>query len=588
MTGLDPDASLPLYLAQHILFFLENLLKMLNISKSKLSLAMFSGLLLLSTSCAQSGQHSVDQVSDAATQAVNPVLANSASERIRTDVTWLADDARLGREAGTEAYVEAAEYFANRLENLGVAPGSNGSYFQNVDLRITKRDDDAAYAAITRSDGTVQELISKQDYIGGRSAQGEKFDVTAPLVFAGYGVKTQNHNDYDGLDVDGKIVVVFNGVPAGMNSETASHFRRGTTKASIAAEKGAVGMITLSANTRNPEEAWTRATSFPDNGRWTWVGPDGYANSASRSIAPTFAMGPSGAAALFEGAGKSFADLRSIAAGEVEGKSLQGFDMPGKITLKGGGIIEDLDSPNVVGIIEGSDPVLRDEVVVLSAHLDHVGVSEPRDGGDDHIHNGALDNAMGISTMLEVANRFRSEGAPRRTVVFLAVTAEEKGLIGSDYFANFPTVDADKIVANVNLDMPLVLYPFTDVIAFGAERSSLGQTVRDAAANTDVEIIADPWPNLNLFVRSDHYNFVKQGIPSVFLFLGTGNGGEEIFNNFMRTNYHRPSDQVDLDIHWDDAARFANLNYLIAREISDADEAPQWNEGDFFGELYGK
>jgi len=565
----------------------------LNFAKQQKSLVVFAGLLLLTTSCAQSlqtgAEESVKQVKQAIEQSVSELPANSSAERIQADVSWLASDERNGREAGTAGYLAAADFVAERFKALGVKPGNGDSYFQNVDLRITKRNDDAAFMSLTSPDGSVRELTHKVDYIAGRSVQGENFALRAPLVFAGFGISGPDHDDYADIDVSGKIVVVFNGAPRALNSETRAHFGQGSTKAATAAAKGAVGMITISANTANPEEAWARSTRFPDNGRWSWVGPDGVANSAGgAAMAPTFAMGPTGAAALFEGASKSFADVRKLASEQKADNPVKSFALPQSATLRGGGIVEDLDSPNVVGIIEGNDPVLRKEVVVLSAHLDHVGNHEPRNGGSDYIHNGALDNAMGVSTMLEVARRFQSGEPPRRTIVIVAVTAEEKGLIGSDYYANFPTVDVDKIVGNVNLDMPLVLYPFTDVIAFGAQRSTLGETVRAAAAKTDVEIIDDPWPNLRLFTRSDHYNFVRKGVPSVFLFLGTGNGGEEIFNNFMATNYHRPTDDVSLDIHWNDAARFANLNYLIAREIADADEAPKWKEGDFFGEIFGR
>ena len=515
-------------------------------------------------------------------------LANSAAARMQTDVTWLADDAREGREAGTEGYLEAADYVAERFQSLGIAPGNGDSYRQNVEFRLSKRDDDAASLSFTNADGSVSTLTNLQDFISGRSSDGENYAVDAPLVFAGYGVVAPGHDDYAGLDVDGKIVVYFNGAPAGLNSETRAHFRSGRVKAELAAARGALGMIALSPLSGNAAAAWQRATSRPDGERWSWVGPDGTANDGTYGMAPTMFLGPDGASALFENEQIDFATLSGQVDDPQANGPLTGFALTKSASFTGGSSIETVESPNVVGFLEGSDPVLRDEIIVLSAHLDHVGVYQPRSGGEDFIHNGALDNAMGISTMLEVANRFFRDGAPKRSVIFIAVTAEEKGLLGSDFFATHPTVDKERIVANVNLDMPLVLYPFSDVIAFGAERSSLGATVRAAAANTDVEIIDDPWPNLNLFVRSDHYSFVKQGVPSVFLFLGTGNGGQENFEKFMATNYHQPSDEIDLNIQWDEAARFANLNYLIARELADVDETPAWKEGDFFGELFGQ
>ena len=514
----------------------------------------------------------------------NTLVPGSSAALIQSDVSWLAADAREGREAGSEGYLHAANYVAERFRDLGLKPGSGEDYFQDVALRIVSRDDNAAFMALTDVDGQTLTLTHKRDFLGGRSLQGEAFDVTAPLIFAGFGITAPSHNDYEGLDVEGKIVVVFAGAPDFLNSETSAHFSRTRTKSAIARDKGAVGLIVISRNSIDPFKAWERTRNRPERKRWTWVSPDGVAEDEALGMAPAFTVGPVAALSLFNGAPLSFEQVRELA--NTDPGKLKGFDLQGHVNVRGGGTIEDLMSPNVVGFLPGNDPALRDEVIVLSAHLDHVGIHESRYGGEDLIHNGALDNAMGISIMLDVARRMISEGAPRRSIIFLAVTAEEKGLIGSDYFAHYPTSNGKRIVANINLDMPLVLYPFTDVIAFGAKRSSLGETVRVAAQKTDVSIIDDPWPELQLFTRSDHYNFVRQGIPSVFLFLGTGNGGQEVFDNFLATHYHEPTDEIDLPIQWEHAARFANLNYLIASEVANASAAPSWKKGDFFAETF--
>jgi Zn-dependent M28 family amino/carboxypeptidase len=259
--------------------------------------------------------------------------------------------------------------------------------------------------------------------------------------------------------------------------------------------------------------------------------------------------------------------------------------------MKGESVWEDYASPNVIGMIEGADPKLKDEYVVLTAHLDHIGKLRviEEDPEQDIINNGAMDNASGISTLLEEARKFVSDGErPRRSILFVALTAEEKGLLGSEYFAQNPTVPASSMVANVNLDMPILLHEFTDVIAFGAEHSSLRETVERAASSMGVGVTPDPVPQMVLFVRSDHYNFVKAGVPSVFLFLGFADGGQESFQDFMTNHYHRPSDEPDLPIQYDMAAKFAELNYRIAKEIANADQRPTWNEGSFFGDLFGR
>jgi Zn-dependent M28 family amino/carboxypeptidase len=241
-----------------------------------------------------------------------------------------------------------------------------------------------------------------------------------------------------------------------------------------------------------------------------------------------------------------------------------------------------IHSENVAGLIEGSDPKLKDEVVVLSAHLDHIGVTPPVDG--DSINNGALDNAAGVATTLEVARAFQESGQkPRRSILFLTVTGEEKGLLGAEYFAHNPTVGRGSLVANVDLDMPILFYDFTDVIAFGSDRSGVGPAVRKAAGRMGVALSPDPLPEEGLFTRSDHFRFVEVGVPAVFLMTGFQNGGEAKFRGFLATCYHRPCDDVSQPIDYAVGAKFARLNYEITRELADAEARPLWVKGDFFG-----
>jgi Zn-dependent M28 family amino/carboxypeptidase len=221
---------------------------------------------------------------------------------------------------------------------------------------------------------------------------------------------------------------------------------------------------------------------------------------------------------------------------------------------------------------------LKNEYVVLSGHLDHIGITPPVNG--DSINNGALDNASGVATTLEVARLFRGH-PPRRSVLFLIDTAEEKGLIGAEYFAHNPTVPLSAITADVDLDMPILTYDFTDVTAYGADRSSIGPSVRRAAATMDVKLSPDPEPDEGIFTRSDHYRFVEQGVPAVFLATGFANGGEAATKFFMKNNYHKPSDDLSQPIRYDVGAKFARLNYAITRELADG-ARPSWNTGDFF------
>ncbi len=247
-------------------------------------------------------------------------------------------------------------------------------------------------------------------------------------------------------------------------------------------------------------------------------------------------------------------------------------------------------SPNVIGIVRGTDPALADEYVVYSAHLDHEGIGAEVNG--DSIYNGAYDNAMGVSLLIEAARVFAAS-PPRRSVLFIAVTGEERGLLGSDYFAHYPTVPSESMVANVNLDMPLFLYPLADIIAFGAEHSSLESTIRDAIVEEGFELTLDPMPEENLFIRSDQYSFVKRGIPATFLVPGFAStdpdiDGKAMVEEHRMQHYHRPSDDMSRPFHWDSALRFARANVLIGAAVGDADERPTWNEGDFFGEKFGR
>jgi Zn-dependent M28 family amino/carboxypeptidase len=247
----------------------------------------------------------------------------------------------------------------------------------------------------------------------------------------------------------------------------------------------------------------------------------------------------------------------------------------------------DITGREVIAILPGSDPKLASEYVVLMGHLDHLGVKANAKAGEDRIFNGALDNAAGIATMLEAARAFVQAGyRPRRSIMFIANTAEEKGLLGSDYFAHNSTVPIGNIAAVVDLDMPLLLYDFTDVVAFGAEHSTVADAVARAAREMNVALSPDPMPEQHIFVRSDHYSFVKQGVPAVLLMTGFANGGEAQWSAFLNGAYHNVNDDMKQPIHWQQGARYARLNYLISRELADTDERPRWYRDDFFGDVY--
>jgi Zn-dependent M28 family amino/carboxypeptidase len=518
-----------------------------------------------------------------------PAAAQTFSaDRIHADVAFLADDLLQGRDTGSPGHEIAARYVASRFEALGLKPaGENGTYFQRISFQKSEAAGEPGTVTIS---GPAGERSWKHatDVLVNLNPLEPKYDVSAPLVFVGYGIECPRLgiDDYRGLDVRGKIVVALRGFPKGMASEEGAHLS--ATKAEAAERHGAIGMLSvdtlLSAKTR----PWERVLPFANQPEFTWVAHDGKAFVEAPGIRASAALHGPAADAVFAGAPKSLASV--LAEADRTGARPKGFVLKTKARITDNATTTRVTSPNVAAMIPGSDPALAKQYVVLSAHLDHIGIS-PEHPGDtpqtDRINNGALDNGAGIATMLEVARAAATAPQPpRRSIMFLASTGEEKGLLGADYFARHPTVPIGSIVGNVDLDMPLLLYRFTDVVAFGANHSTLGPLTAAAVAPMNIKLSPDPMPEESIFVRSDHYMFVKQGVPAVFLATGFANGGEAKWKGFLGGNYHHPGDDLSQPIDWESGARFAEANYRIMRAMADGDTPPLWYEGDFFGDIF--
>lgn len=508
-------------------------------------------------------------------------------EAIKAHMTFLADDTLEGREAGTRGYDIAANYVAAQYALLGVKPaGDKGSYLQRVPLLAFRPSGEGA-VSVTGADGAAVALKYGEDYLPNAQAQAADLTVEAPLVFVGFGIvdATRGRDDYAGLDVKGKIVVMLTGAPSSIQTEERAHLSSPNTKRTEAAKRGAIGVVTIPTTSGEKRRPFARGLNGMKEWRITWR--DAQDVGAIRAPgAPALAqISLAGAEKLFAGAATPLASV--LAEAEKPEGAVKGFPLASKIKVTLKTEIEKRESSNVVGLIEGSDPTLKAQTIILSAHLDHIGIKENAKPGEDRVNNGALDNASGIATLLEVARGFKNTKVrPKRSIVLLAVTAEEKGLVGSDYFANNPTVKKADIAADVNLDMPVLLYPFTDVIAFGANRSTVGEAVQKAAGRVGVALSGDPLPEEGLFTRSDHYRFVEQGVPSVFLMTGFQNGGEKAFTTFLKTNYHNPADDLNQPIDYQAAAKFALVNYEIARELANTPARPVWKKGDFFGAAF--
>lgn len=508
----------------------------------------------------------------------------ASPEAVQAHMTFLADDLMEGRESGTRGYDLAATYVATRFLELGLKPaGDAGTWFQRTEV-VRYMAADRGELAVAGAGGRTP-LSFGVDYLPSANPLQADLRLDAPLAFVGYGISApeRGRDDYAGLDVRGKIVVVLGGAPRSFPSEERAHHGHPNTKRLEAERRGAVGVITLLSASQEASLSMERRAGNWQSKSTVWMSASGQPWFRAPRALPIATVGRAGAEKLF---GPDAGRLDEIMAATATDEGLvPGFALSTRLQARLASRNETFTSANVVAVLPGSDPKLADEFVVLSAHLDHVGI---RGDGEDRINNGAMDNASGVATMLEAARGLKADSpGPRRSVLFLAVTAEEMGLVGSDRFAVEPTVPKSGIVANVNLDMPILTHDFVDVVAFGADRSSIGPAVRRAAERVGVALSPDPFPEQGWFTRSDHYRFVEQGVPAVFLATGHGGDGKEAFDAFMGQNYHRPGDDLSQPINYEAGARFARLNYEIARELANADEPPAWNAGDFFGTLFG-
>lgn len=514
-----------------------------------------------------------------AQQAVEPA-DSAAAARVRADVEFLASDLLEGRDTGSRGYDIAAAYVASQFRGIGLTPGgANGGWYQQVPLRRASANGKAT-AALQIGRRTMQ-LKPMSDFAVRPSLSIKDRKIDAPLVFAGQGISdpTLGIDNYRGIDARGKIVVVLEDAPNGLPSEIAAHLQ--SWKRDIAAAKGAIGLLEIAGTGKRPGSERLEPFARPSV---DWVDSSGKSASSSAKLALVGGISESLARKLLDSDGK---DLGRMLADSRKGRTVAAFDLPARLRLSDTTEWQDFSSPNVIGILPGSDPSLKAEHVVLMAHLDHLGTKPGARPGEDSIYNGALDNAAGIATMIEAARKFVQSGKkPRRSVLFIAVTGEEKGLRGADFYATSPTVPRDGIVGVVNLDMPMLLYPFTDVVAFGGEHSTIASTIAEAARDMGVSVSPDPMPEEAIFVRSDHYAFVKQGIPAILLMTGYGNGGDRKWKEFFARYYHKPSDDLSQPILWDQAARYAELNYRISRALADASKRPSWYGGDYFGDAF--
>jgi Zn-dependent M28 family amino/carboxypeptidase len=544
-----------------------------------------AAFVLLATACGGEGNDAVPLDSPDVVAALAAVDAGMIEEHIAV----LAHDSLEGRAPGTRGYEGGARYAEETLRDLGILPaGENGTYRQAVPLRrSTVVESESSMSVWTPAGNT--ELVYDLDYYLGADPLRETTEVdAAPVSFVGFGVSAPalGYDDYAGIDVEGKVVVFLSGGPTAFPSNERAYYSSGATKSAEALRRGAIGTMTFWAPD-DPRLRWEVNANRAKRGAFAWLDAAGAPNRGDERQLVSASLNHSAVEALFQGAGTSVED----AIASVTGGTPDSFDLPTRVSVTTRTRHEDVDSWNVIGKLEGSDPVLRAEHVTYVAHVDHFGVGVAVDGDD--IYNGAHDNASGVSIVLEIAKAYASlPTPPRRSILFLVVTAEEWGLLGSDYFVQNPTVPQSSLVANFSLDMPFLFHPLLDIVPYGDAHSSMGRSVAQAAEHMGIGIGPDPIPEQVLFIRSDHFSFIRQGIPALFVKSGFETGDERdggaINTAFRQERYHTPFDEVDQGFDYEAGADHARVNFLTGYIIAQEEAPPTWNEGDFFGELFGR
>jgi hypothetical protein len=498
--------------------------------------------------------------------------AAGPAERWWAHVRFLADDALEGRDTGSPGHRKAAEYVAEGYKAAGLEPGGTDGYFQPIAFESRQFIEEQSRLAIVR--GGKEEPIEFGDaaIVNVRVLPAREID--APLAFVGYGfnLPEAGYDDLERVDLTGRIAVVVSGGPATLTGPLLSH--ASSVRWAALHRAGAIGLVTILRTSDIPWERTKLRRLTPVKA----LVDDPLGDTTMQQLALT--VNPDAAEGWFAGSGHTAAEILSLAA---ERKLLPRFALSGRLRGTLVTSVTPLRSDNVIGILRGTDPQLASEHVALSAHVDHIGRGEPVNG--DSIYNGAMDNASGTATLLEVARRLRESGVRlRRSLVFLSVTGEEHGLLGSRYFTAHPTVRASSIVAALNTDMFLPLFPMRSLIVNGLEESDLADDLRRVGRATGIDIAGDPEPERNAFVRSDQYSFIRRGIPALAFKIGwtLGSPEHDIVKRWRVERYHAPSDDVSQPVDLQAAEDFARFYTALVQAIADRDTRPRWNDASFF------
>jgi Zn-dependent M28 family amino/carboxypeptidase len=510
-----------------------------------------------------------------------PACAAQAAQHFDGKTWWgtvkvLADDKFEGRDTGSPGERQAQAYIVQRLKALGVEPAGSTGYYQPVKLRTLEIQEASSSLSLVR-DGHAQPLaLGEQAFFSTRIAPVPQLD--APLVFVGYGlnIPEKSYNDLAGLDLKGKVAVVFTGSPAEIPSALSAHYQSRAERWKALRAAGAVGLISIP-NPASMDIPWSRMSLNRNHPSMDLTGPE-FDETAGAQLAVTF--NPAYADMLLEGTGHTFTELAALG---KDRKPVPTFPLLVSVSTTAHTTTHDVESTNIVARITGRDPKLKSEYVVLSAHIDHLGIGEPING--DRIYNGAMDNGSGSALLLDVARSLKHSRTPlKRSVLFVWVTGEEKGLLGSKYFAAHPTVPAQSMIADINTDMFLPIVPLKILTVYGLAESDLGDRLLQVADRLGLRLQPDPAPLRNVFIRSDQYNFVRQGVPSVMIDVGytPGSPEEKILKDWRTERYHAPSDDANQPVDLAAAAGYEEVIRALTIEVANNPVRPAWKPDSFF------
>lgn len=502
---------------------------------------------------------------------------SSLDQRLSYDVKVLADDLLEGRETGQRGHDFAAQFVAERFRSLELEPIDDElGYLQLVPMQLFRQ----------KYRGGMRFFIEGQSFepiteLVGRTQAPDVRLAHAPIVFVGWGFVSDAYgrDDYEGLDVNGAIVIALRGAPSFLPADERAHFTQLQVK--VAAELGAAAFISIvAADDEKGGQTFERlADDYVSMQMLRWVDPEGSLQSETPGLLAQGLMSEAGARRLFDLAEKPWANVNTEAGTK---KSLVvGYPLGIVGSLQLGAQSSNVSSPNVIGVVPGTSEELSKQAIVITAHLDHRG--RRTIDGIDVIHNGAINNATGVATLLELAKHFEAN-PPARTLVFAAVTGHEQGLVGSDYLIKHGMPQDLDPVLNINLDAPLVSYPFTDMVALGGERTSLLPIIEEALAEHDVALADDLRPLERAFSASDHYSFARRGIPMVHLAMGEGGNGRDAFRTYVLAHSHQSTDDPDL-ILFDQLARYTDIHRDLITEIANSERPPRWNRMDKLAQI---